>query len=473
MISIFASNPDMAKRVQNISESKFRNVFQRDRDRILYSRAFRRMAGKTQVFLAKDDDHIRNRLTHTLEVAQIAKTISKALELNEDLTEAIALGHDIGHTPFGHVGERTLNYIMNDCYNIKKYNKDLPNEVKGFKHNWQGIRVVSKLEDESLNLTNYTLWGILNHSSQGFKECSYYSKPTCNLNHDYYECQYKGGTSLDFYKNDLKDIITIIDFENSWSFEGYVVAIADEIAQRHHDLEDALEYELITIEKLVNFLKDSFGDSLKEEYQTKLDYIKNDERIRAKKLKGITTIIVDTLASDLIENSIRKLEVLKDTFGIRTSIDFYNSREKIKNMKDNDCLCDIISFSEKIKEADKKIKSFLRNMVLNSYKAQRMDGIGNYVIRKLFEAYVNNPQQLPDKTIVSLYRNLMSEGGLVDYREDNVVSVGKLRNKLESDHNKYFTDDDYRYALLRTICDYISGMTDRYAMEEHKKLYNC
>lgn len=473
MGSVFIANPQKVKRVVDVPESRYRNEFQRDRDRILYSRAFRRLAGKTQVFLAKDDDHIRNRLTHTLEVAQISKTISKALELDEDLTEAIALGHDIGHTPFGHVGERTLNFIMNNCHNIKMYNKELPKEVKGFKHNWQGIRVVSKLEDESLNLTNYTLWGILNHSSKKYKACGYHSESKCNLNHEDAQCLYSGETSLNFYKNDLKDIIHKIDFENSWSFEGYIVGIADEIAQRHHDFEDALEYELISIKELVDFLKKSFGDSLSVEYQNKLDNIKDEEKIRAKQLKGISTIIVDTLASDVIESSKRKLDALRETFNINSNEEFYDARQKISYMMDSKCLNDIISFSDKIQKADDVIKEFLRHMVLNSYKAQRMDGVGKYVIKQLFRAYVDNPQQLPDKTIIALYRNLMSEGGLVDYKADGIISVGKLRNKLEADHNKYFTDNQYKYALLRTICDYLSGMTDRYAMEEHKKLYNC
>ncbi|EHR0219180.1 HD domain-containing protein [Clostridium perfringens] len=115
-----ATNSKFAKRVVNCGEDKhtIRNEFERDRDRIMYSRAFRRLSGKTQVFLAGNDDHVRTRLTHTLEVAQIARTISKALGLNEYLTEAIALGHDIGHTPFGHIGERMLNSIMNGCYKI-------------------------------------------------------------------------------------------------------------------------------------------------------------------------------------------------------------------------------------------------------------------------------------------------------------------------------------------------------------------
>jgi len=157
--------------------TKYRNNFQKDRDRILYSKSFRRLSGKTQVFLAGQNDHLRTRLTHSLEVNQISKTISNALNFNLDLTEAIALGHDIGHTPFGHVGERTLNYIMNGCEIIKDFNNDLDIQKKGFKHNVQALRILNELERKNenyngLNLTNYTLWGIVNHTGKGNKDCN-------------------------------------------------------------------------------------------------------------------------------------------------------------------------------------------------------------------------------------------------------------------------------------------------------------
>lgn len=165
---VFAAREDDSIRIHYEAEHAIRGKFERDRDRILYSKAFRRLSGKTQVFLSGKDDHIRNRLTHTLEVSQISRTISKVLGLNETLTEAIALGHDLGHTPFGHVGERTLNYIMCGCDKLRDFSECLDSE-NGFKHNWQGLRVVTDLEKSNLykglNLTRYTLWGILNHSN--------------------------------------------------------------------------------------------------------------------------------------------------------------------------------------------------------------------------------------------------------------------------------------------------------------------
>lgn len=171
---------ELASRFNKNTETQtasYRSDFMRDRDRIMYCNAFRRLDGKTQIYLIGSDDHRRNRLTHTLEVAQIARTISQALGLDEDLTEAIALGHDLGHTPFGHAGERELNQIMMPGSTVKipesplyKENHDgykicekrLKKPLYGFKHNLQSVRVAARLEngygDSGLNLTNYTLW---------------------------------------------------------------------------------------------------------------------------------------------------------------------------------------------------------------------------------------------------------------------------------------------------------------------------
>jgi dGTPase len=160
LLGFVAANPEDAEPEHTEKDDPDRMKFQRDRDRIIYSRAFRRLKGKTQVFLAGYDDHVRNHLTHTLEVSQLATSIAVSLNLNLMLTEAIALGHDLGHTPFWHVGERALNDIMNDG--------TIDSGNRGFKHNWQSIRVVEFLETayrdyQGLNLTDYTRWGILNH----------------------------------------------------------------------------------------------------------------------------------------------------------------------------------------------------------------------------------------------------------------------------------------------------------------------
>ena len=231
---------ELASRFNKNTETQtasYRSDFMRDRDRIMYCNAFRRLDGKTQIYLIGSDDHRRNRLTHTLEVAQIARTISQALGLDEDLTEAIALGHDLGHTPFGHAGERELNQIMKPGSTVKipesplyKENHDgykicekrLKKPLYGFKHNLQSVRVAARLEngygDSGLNLTNYTLWGMMHHSKLAYGDEDG-SPNYCEI----------------FDRN-----LEVEEGHQAWSFESFVVAQADEIAQWHHDLEDAL-----------------------------------------------------------------------------------------------------------------------------------------------------------------------------------------------------------------------------------------
>ena len=178
----------------------YRTNFQRDRDRILYSRSFRRLSGKTQVFIPLSHDHVRNRLTHTLEVSQIARITARNLQLNETLSEAMALGHDLGHTPFGHVGERALNLIMNNCGNFSEAQNYLDLNDKGFKHNHQSVRACCDLEKiypriHGMNLTNFTLWGIRNHSGIKWKKCDFFRDNHCYLklrDHLQFSCRQTG-----------------------------------------------------------------------------------------------------------------------------------------------------------------------------------------------------------------------------------------------------------------------------------------
>jgi len=202
--STFDVIEELAHRAMPEPRSKYRSEFLRDRDRILYSLEFRRLDGKTQVVLPFANDHIRNRLTHTLQVAQISDVIAKYFGLNTDLTQAIALGHDLGHTPFGHVGERTLNFIMNNCESYFIDRTMLPASERGFKHNLQGIRVCCDLERiyptiKGLNLTNFTLWGIKNHSSTKWRECPYYSDEKCHYKLIPRLCSKKGALETSFY----------------------------------------------------------------------------------------------------------------------------------------------------------------------------------------------------------------------------------------------------------------------------------
>ena len=214
-----------ATRIHGEDEHSYRTAIQRDRDRIIHSRAFRRLKHKQQVFLISEGDHYRTRLTHTLEVAQLARTMANALGLNEILVEAIALGHDLGHTPFGHVGEVVLNDILSGIDNLD--GELLRKNRGGFKHNYQSLRVLDKIEKkyqfDGLNLTSFVREGILKHTR------------LLREKYSYPEFRYEG---LNF------------EIDSATTLEGQVVAICDEIAQRTHDLEDGIRAALVEIEKI-------------------------------------------------------------------------------------------------------------------------------------------------------------------------------------------------------------------------------
>ena len=234
---------------------EYRTEFMRDRDRIMYATAFRRLSGKTQIYTVGNDDHKKNRLTHSLEVAQISRTIATALELDPDLAEAIALGHDFGHTPFGHAGERMLHDILipNSMYikespfyktSLRKLKREFKhtiqahciNHLLGFKHNLQSVRVCTTLEDSyrdssgkniGLNLTNFTLYGMMLHSAP----------------------KYKDSATAPNFQSEFDKHIRLRNDTFAWSFEAYIVALADDIAQWHHDLEDALREGVLPLKK--------------------------------------------------------------------------------------------------------------------------------------------------------------------------------------------------------------------------------
>ena len=221
-------NTILTKRVHNELDDDIRGPFQRDRDRIMHSRAFRRLMHKTQIFNSNLGDHYRNRLTHTLEVSQIARSIGKALKLNDELIEAIALGHDLGHTPYGHIGERTLNNIL-----VGKSIKEIDNQKDGFKHNLQSLCVVDKIETRcsdynGINLTLAVREGIIKHTK--IKE---------------------NGKVIQHSNNDYSNMD--LDNPSSFTFEGQVVAMADEIAQYTHDLEDSVRSKIISIDDVIEF----------------------------------------------------------------------------------------------------------------------------------------------------------------------------------------------------------------------------
>ncbi|MGB2705668.1 MAG: deoxyguanosinetriphosphate triphosphohydrolase [Candidatus Omnitrophota bacterium] len=352
-------------RVHREKEHVYRSIYQRDRDRIVYSSAFRRLEYKTQVFVNHEGDHYRTRLTHTLEVTQIARTIARALRLNTELVEAIALAHDLGHTPFGHSGEDALAELMA--------------EHDGFDHNSQGLRVVDILENiypefTGLNLTYEVREGIIKHSTP-------FDKPR-----PYIPFESKGAPPL----------------------EVQAVDVADEIAYDNHDLDDGIASGLIPEEKLGSMaLWRKISGAVKEKYPKISRKIKKTQTIRT---------LIDMQVTDLIQNTEKKIKKFK----IKSPEDVQNFPERI------------VTFGREMNNLRKPLQEFLLENLYHHYRVVRMSRKAYRFIEDLFEVYIENPEQLPSAQAAYLKK-----------------------------------DDKYR-----VVCDYIAGMTDRYALEEYKKFFD-
>jgi len=463
---------DASKASRAICEAKdgdIRDEYQIDRDRILYSKAFRRLRGKTQVFIAGFDDHVRNRLSHTFEVSQIARTIAHKLGLNEMLTEAIALGHDLGHTPFGHVGERVLHEIS--CREKVLKEKDFCSEQKdrGFKHNWQSVRVANDLEFHNrdypgLNLTKETLWGFLHHSSLKYSEKKYPSN-LCELY--FYENMYNS-----FFQD-----------EKDWSFEAYIVSVADEIAQRHHDVEDGLITCILDKAGLIKKLEEYF------------DVIENPEKeslmSMLEKAKGelYTDFYLETLAKAVVnlyvQLTVKNMANFLSEINTKMEIDADSQKfneckaqiwETFLKGKDKEVLESMLS--KTLYEADKRLQDeYLKKRILLSYQAQKSDGKAAYIIKKIVESFLSNPQQMPDTAILNTF---------IEYEKRNDTSpkeaVDKILNvsgkaevvgtkRIEMDELMEKNECSFKAALVRAIVDYVAGMTDDYAIALYEQLY--
>ncbi len=460
-MNVFRAEPKYSCRYHKEEEHNYRDSFARDRDRILYSKEFRRLSGKTQVFVVGFYDHARTRLTHTLEVAQISKTIAAKLGLNENLCEAISFGHDVGHTPFGHVGERTLNLLMNGCDKYKDLNKGLSDDQKGFKHNWQGIRVTTELEKYSpeykgLNLTDYTLWGILNHSSLEYKNCDHKVGEICKLRHINDKCDRSDDKpfNIGFYSHYKKEYLR----DKSWTIEAGIVRWADEIAQRHHDIEDGLIADIIDKNELLNNFSRIFYPFLAVDEQNVINNLMSNGA-DPYFIHSFSRLLINFYVSKFINDLDIHLDALKKEYGIDDEQTFHETKPSIAQRND---IFELISFNKDFVELDKSFQMYLRERILNSHLAQIMDGKADYIIRQSIKAYLSNPQQLNDPTIKSLYTNWKGDC----YQN---INIGSLRQELKKDHSK--GDQTYKNALLRTICDFIAGMTDQYALKKYEQLY--
>ena len=350
--------------------SKYRSSFQRDRDRIIHSASFRRLKHKTQVFVNTEGDHYRTRITHSMEVSQIARSIARYFNLNEDLTETLSLAHDLGHTPFGHAGEDSLN----DC---------MVNHG-GFDHNLQTLRIVMFLENKylkfkGLNLTIETLEGLLKHNG-----------PTNNL-------------ELVNEIVGIKNFKNLINFNKFSSLEAQISAISDDIAYNNHDIQDGINANLFGLEELIeiNFFRDIYN-----KYKYKLN--KLNLRIATQQ---IIRDSIDLMIKDLIQNTKKNLHL-----------------HNIKSFKDiSKTKSQIVVFSDKLKSSENEIRFFLKTKMYNNKTVLKKNNKGKLIIKKLF----NKIQKKPHKFI----------------------------------SKKHLQNDNYR-----AISDFISGMTDRYAINLYNKI---
>ena len=348
-----------------------RTPYQRDRDRIIHSSSFRRLKHKTQVFVNTEGDHYRTRLTHSMEVSQIARTLARFLGLNEDLSETLSLSHDLGHTPFGHAGEEILNKCMKN--------------FGGFDHNVQTLRIVTLLENKyykfhGLNLSIETLDGLIKHNG-----------PV---------------NELDIYKKNLEEKLFKgkINFSNFPSLEAQVAAISDDIAYNNHDLEDGLRAGLFTIKK---FSSIPFVYKLIKKH---LDKIKNFRREVI--VSQIVRELINLMVVDVIKTTKENLKKIKP----KTVYDVYKQDHLI------------VDFSKEIKELDKQIKDFLKRNMYNHKKVITNTKRGQKIIKDLFMYLSRNPKGHINKDLLE-------------------------KNKKE-----------------RAVADFIAGMTDRYAINLHKKI---
>ncbi len=344
-------------------ETEYRTVYQRDRDRILHTTAFRRLEYKTQVFINFEGDHYRTRLTHTLEVAQIGRSIGRALGVNEDLIEAICLAHDLGHPPFGHSGEAVLNKLMS--------------ADGGFNHNLHSYKIITELEErysnfKGLNLSYEVLEGVIKHET------------------DY-------------------DISVVHEFDPllRGHIEAQIANIADELAYTAHDLDDGLRSGILTTQQLANI--------------------------------ELWQIITDkSNVKDLLLNDIDRHTLVRELIGLEVSNLLQHSNRRLKEVDPKSPLevqklaFNIINFDNEMLAMNRQIKDYLYINLYRNYRLVRMSFKAERIINSLFEAYCAEPRILPP----------------------HVQSSIELRGTKE------------------TVCNYIAGMTDRFATEEYKKLFD-
>lgn len=467
-LSDLAQKSEYAKRALGYKEpSSKRSEYQRDRERIVHSKAYRRLVDKAQIYTSSKGDHYRTRLTHSLEVNQISRGIATSLNLNLDLTEAIAIGHDIGHTPFGHEGER----VINDCL-LGKLNKiTTASKLKlgGFKHNFQSVRILSYLEEkymehEGLDLTYQTLEGILKHTK--LKKCKY--KDT-ELEEKCYKCDNKCFDIDKFLIIGNADNLRL-NFNFPTTLEGQVVRIADEIAQRGHDLDDGIASGVLNIDELKEDFKyagmeelvkaiDDAKKTMNKAIKNNRFFIDETDILRA----SIVPSILDYFIQELITNSEKEIN------------DYIERDGKFEHFKQYHFVDEeLIKYNGEVKNHLDQLEDIITEKVINSYEVNRFDGKSAYIIKKLIEAYYTNPKQLPDTVLRRMYREIKKyTSNVVDLRTGSREAVdneiGIYTGKVASDNSS--EDEIKQEKFLRAIADHVGSMTDNYAHKEYARLY--
>jgi len=377
----FAENPSRSRgRKVAEAESKTRTAFARDRDRIIHTSAFRRLKEKTQVFVAHEGDHFRTRLTHSLEVAQIARSIATALGLDPDLAETVALAHDLGHPPFGHAGEDELQIQMQN--------------FGGFDHNVQTFRVVTRLEHryprfEGLNLTWETLEGVIKHNGPVVDKLD---RPSWRAIAEF-DAQY-----------DLR--------LSTWaSAEAQVAALSDDIAYNNHDVDDGVQAGLFTLDELREV--PLIGPQIESAWR---DYPDCDATII--RLEAVRRMI-GAMVDDVLAETCRRVAQGK-----------VQSPEDVRNLGHA-----LISFSREMAEDLAALRHFLMERMYRYWKVNRTRSQARRILAEMFQLFMAEPEVLPSEWF---------------QRSQGRDQAGRAR----------------------VVCDYIAGMTDRFAIEEHRRLFN-
>ena len=416
-LSLVAIRSSEATRRRMVEEdpSDIRLAFQRDRDRILHARAFRRLKHKTQVFVPHVGDHPRTRLTHTLEVSQLARTIARALGLNEDLAEAAALGHDLGHTAFGHTGESVLDEILRGANREILLPEAITAEAGRFKHNYQSLRVVDFFERR-------------------------YDLPGLNLSDQVREAILKHTTWKVDYPFPLPDRKGLF-LEKPCHLEGQAVAVADEIAQQTHDLEDGLRAKSVRLETVEEL---GVAHHVIEEIGSD-SYFKDQPWIRQNNLvRGLIRLFV----SDVVESSAARIGRFLERHEISDHQAFSKRAREVSQTT--------VWMSAEVEELFSELKSFIYARIINQGPVSRQDWRARRVITALFEAYWSAPAILPDYLLMRAAEEL------------DLPSLRHLPLKrvAATVAERYHSTPGF----ARLIVDHLAGMSDRFALEEYRAL---